>query len=196
MTTLLHPPSPNTRRRHRWSGGEFDRASETGVFDGQRVELINGEILELPEMNDPHAQAVRLVSYALLPIFPPTSATISVQCPMRLGESRPFPDIVVVAGTPRQVAKHPTTALLIIEVSDSTIAFDRGEQADLYATHGIADYWIVNVKDRCVEVFRKPVLDDAGNAHYSERLVLAATESLSPLATPGQVIRVAELLPL
>jgi Uma2 family endonuclease len=195
MTTMLHSASIGTRKRHRWSGSEFDRASETGVFDGHRVELINGEILELPEMNDPHAQAVQLATYALLPVFPPTSATVRCQLPMRLGESRPLPDLVVVAGTPRQVAQHPTTALLVIEVSDSTLAFDRGEQADLYASNAIADYWIINVQDRCLEVFRKPVVDAAGIGHYSERLVFAPTQTVSPLAAPQQLIAVADLLP-
>jgi Uma2 family endonuclease len=183
-------------RRHRWSGSEFDRAAAAGVFDGVRVELINGEIKELPEMDDALAQSRQLATYAMLPVFPPTSATISVQCPMRLGESRPLPDIAVVAGTPRQVAQHPTTALLVIEVSDSTLAFDRGEQADLYATHGIADYWIINVKDRCVEVFHKPVVDETGIGHYAERLVFAPNQSISPLAASERLIAVADLLPV
>lgn len=195
MTTTLPFSSIGTRQRHRWNGPEFDRASETGVFDGQRVELINGEILELPEMNDPHAQAVQLTSYALLAIFLPSSATIRCQLPMRLGDSRPFPDLAIVEGTPRQVAKHPTTALLVIEVSDITLAFDRGEHAELYATHALPDYWIVNLKDRCVEVFRRPAVDDMGVGHYAESLTFAEDAVVSPLAAPQHMIRVADLLP-
>src|ERR1700678_4008818 len=101
---------PGRPPRYRWSGEEFDLACETGVFGTKRVELINGELLEIPPMNDPHAMGVRLADYALRPIFPPSTTTISIQCPMRLGESRPFPDLVVVKGTPRQVTRHPTTA--------------------------------------------------------------------------------------
>src|SRR5258708_158074 len=114
--------------RHRWTGSEFDRAAASGLFDGQRVELIDGDILEMSPMNDPHAQAIQLMTYALMEVFPPTRATVRVQCPMRLGESRPFPDFAVVEGTPREVVSHPTSALLVIEVNDTTLHFDRNEK--------------------------------------------------------------------
>jgi len=168
---------------------------EKGWFDGQRLELINGEILELPPMNDPHAQAVRLANYVLLSIFPPTSATISIQCPMRLGESRPFPDLVVVAGTPREVARHPETALLVIEVSDTSLEFDRTEKSKLYAMHGLPEYWIINLKGRCVEMYRSPLATDSADPRYGEIRVVAENETLSPIASPQAQIRVADLLP-
>lgn len=167
---------------------------ERGWFDGQRVELINGEILEMPPMNDPHAQAVQLANYALLPIFPPTVATIRIQCPMRLGESRPFPNLVVVTGTPREVVRHPETALLVIEVSDTSLEFDRTEKSKLYATNGLPEYWIVNLQGRCVEVHRNPLVK-AADPRYGEVRVVPTNENLSPLAAPQAVIRVADLLP-
>ena len=107
---------PTAPPRRTWTGAEFDRLAEQGMFDGQRVELIDGEILEMPPMNDPHAQSVQLGNYALPAIFPATTATIRVQLPMRLGESRPFPDLVVAEGTPREVNRHPETALLVVEM--------------------------------------------------------------------------------
>lgn len=195
MTLLIPPPPPGRPPRRRWTGREFDWMSESGWFDGQRVELVNGEILNLPPMNDPHAQAVRLANYVLLQVFPPAVATISVQCPMRLGESRPLPDLVVVSGTPREVVRHPETALLVVEVSDTTLEFDRTEKAQLYAAHGLPDYWIVNLPGRCVEVHRNPVGADAGDPRYGEVRVVSAAESLSPLAAPQAVIRVTDLLP-
>jgi len=72
----------------RWTGAEFDQASALGLFAGQRLELVNGELLEMPPMNDPHAQAIQLANVALVPIFPMTTHTVRIQCPMRLGESR------------------------------------------------------------------------------------------------------------
>ena len=108
--TAMATVVPMGRPRRRWTGSEFDRLDELGLFKNQRVELIDGEILEMPPMNDPHAQTIRLATYALMTIFRSTNATISVQCPMRLGDSRPLPDLVVVSGTPREVIRHPETA--------------------------------------------------------------------------------------
>jgi Uma2 family endonuclease len=189
-TIPLAPTRPTPKR---WSGAEFDRLSERGDFDGLRVELIDGEILELPPMNNPHAQAVRLADYALRPIFLPPVATISIQCPMRLGEYRPLPDIAVVPGTPRQLSRHPETALLVIEVSDTTLEFDR-EKAKIYARHGLPDYWIINLSGRCVEVHRSPI--SAGpDPRYGDIRVCSETESVTPVAAPQSPIAVADLLP-
>jgi Uma2 family endonuclease len=194
MTALVPSGISGRPTRRPWSGDEFDQLVEAGKFDVQRVELINGEILEMPLMNDPQAQAVRLANYALLSIFPPTTHTISIQCPMRLGESRPLPDLVVVTGTPRQVVRHPETALLVIEVSDTTLEYDRTEKSKLYAAHGLPDYWIVNLQGRCVEVHRNPLVS-AADLRYGEVRVVAADETFSPLTAPQAIIRVADLLP-
>jgi Uma2 family endonuclease len=195
MSVALIPYPPGRPRRFRWTGGEFDRAVEMGIFDGQRVELIDGEILEAPPMNDPHAQAIQLAPYALIEVFPPTTETIRVQCPMRLGEARPLPDFAVIAGTPRQITSHPTTALLVIEVADTTLEFDRVDKGRLYAASGITDYWIVNINERCVEVYRQPTSDASAVAHYASLRTFGETEAISPFAKPGAVIRVADLLP-
>jgi Uma2 family endonuclease len=157
------------------------------------VELIDGEILELPPRNDPHAQAVQLCNYALLPIFPPSRETIRIQCPMRLGEYRPLPDLAVVSGTPRQVSRHPETALLVIEISDTTLEFDR-EKAKVYARHGLPDYWIINLPGRCVEIHRSPIT--AGpDPRYGDIRVCSETESIAALAAPQFPLAVAALLP-
>src|SRR5258708_5800125 len=100
MSMTMMPVAPGRPPKHRWTGKEFDQVTETGVFDGRRLELINGDLLEMPPMNDPHAQAVQLGTYALMQLFPPPSTTVRVQLPMRLGESRPLPDFVIVLGTP------------------------------------------------------------------------------------------------
>jgi len=188
-------PLPGRPPRFRWNGEDFDRAMEMGLFGRRRVELIHGEILEAPPMNDPHAQAIQIATYVLVAVFPPSTETVRVQCPLRLGDSRPLPDFAVVAGTPRQITSHPTSALLVIEVSDSTLEYDRTDKARLYSENRIADYWIVNLNERCVEVHREPRIDGAGDAHYASIGRVGESESLSPLAKPAAMIRVADLLP-
>jgi Uma2 family endonuclease len=194
MSSIMQLPAGRPPR-FRWSGEEFDLACETGVFGNKRVELINGELLEVPPMNDPHAQAIQLANYALLPIFPPSTHTIRIQCPMRLGQSRPFPDLVVVNGTPRQVVKHPTTALLVIEVSDTTLEFDQIDKALLYAAHGLAEYWIINIVGGYVEVRRKPSRGRSAKMRYKTPQIFGPNDTVSPLAAPGAMIKIADLLP-
>jgi Uma2 family endonuclease len=146
-------------------------------------------------MNDPHAQAIQLTLYALLPHYAPSVATIRIQLPMRLGEtSRPEPDVSVVPGTPRQNAQHPGKALLVIEVSDTTLDFDRKEKAGIYVRNGIPEYWIINLSGRCVEVHRNPIVNET-DARYGEVRVVGLTESLSPLSAPNAKLTVADLLP-
>src|SRR4051812_42541650 len=118
--TAISPSPP----RVTWSGEDFDRMSRSGLLDGRRVELIRGEILERPPMNTPHAYSIQVGTYVLLRVFPPDRATMRVQLPLKLGDSRPFPDLAIVAGRPQEVIEHPSTAMLIIEVSDTTLDFD------------------------------------------------------------------------
>lgn len=195
MTIAYSAPASRPPAPLRWTGDEFDRAVQVGVFDGKRVELMNGQILEMPPMNDPHAQAIQLGTYVFAALFPPQIATLRVQCPMRLSEFRPMPDFAVVAGTPRQVVQHPTSALLIVEVSDSSLDYDRGEKARLYAAHGIPDYWIINLNARTVEVRRNPIGVDIGDPQYGELRVYTEAQTVSPLAAPQATLKVVDLLP-
>lgn len=105
----------------------------------------------------------------------------------------------MVAGTPRDhVGKdNPTSALLIVEVSESTLRYDRRTKGSLYARVGIADYWSLNLVDRMLEVYRKPVKDKKQRFGfgYADRADLGATDLATPLAAPGASIAVADLLP-
>lgn len=194
MSILAPSIASQYPQRKRWTGEEFDRASLSGLFDGQSLELVDGQLLEVPPMNDPHAQAIQLANYALLNVFPPAGWTIRVQCPMRLGESRPLLDFVVVPGI-RQVVQHPATGSLIIEVSDTTLEFDRTRKGPLYARHELTDYWIINLNGRCVEVYRSPIGAESDDPRYGETRVYDDTAEISPLAAPRAMIRVADLLP-
>ncbi len=168
-----------------------------GWFEGQSVILVEGEILQRPAPNPPHDMSTSLADYALKAVFA-AGFTVRVQMGLVLGQtSDPIPDIAVVAGSPRAYVKHPTTALLVVEVSESTLAYDRLEKASLFAAGGIADYWIINLVDRQVEVRRRPVPDAAQpfGFSYADLTIHRAPDGITPLAAPNAVIAVADLLP-
>jgi Uma2 family endonuclease len=191
---------PRTRgaRARRWSKKEYYRLGELGFFRGQRVELIEGRIMVLSPQNSPHTGTVLVILDVLRDLFGP-GYCVRPQMPLDLGQTtEPEPDLAVVAGTARQgLAAHPTTAALIVEVSDSKLSYDRRRKGSLYARAGIADYWIVNLRARQVEVYRGPIPDPSQHYghRYSSHTDLTPPASLSPLALPGVSVPVASLLP-
>jgi Uma2 family endonuclease len=185
---------PTTRR---WRRDEYYRMAEAGLFDGQRVELIDGEILVLPPMKNAHAVGIGLVQAALQAAFGP-GYWVRLQGPLSLTPtSEPEPDVAVVPGGPRDFTDHPSTALLVVEVSDTSLSYDRGRKASLYASAGIADYWVLNLTDRQLEVFRRPQSDTAQPFafRYADAAVLPDTAAVTPLAAAQASVRVADLLP-
>ena len=146
----------------------------------------------------PHAAAVTAVQYALQDAFS-TGFFVRVQMPLALSEySEPEPDIAVIRGNWKDYTKdHPSSAELGVEVSDTSVAFDRGVKSDLYASAGIPEYWIVNLRARVVEVCREPANDPDSSygARYSVVTRCAETASLSPLSAPHASILVASLIP-
>nr|WP_304187421.1 Uma2 family endonuclease [Rhodothermus marinus]MBO2490676.1 Uma2 family endonuclease [Rhodothermus marinus] len=179
---------------YRWTREAFEKLAEVGLIEPDaRLELIDGEILQkMSPQSSRHATAVLLVAEALRSVFASPAYTVRVQLPLALGPySEPEPDVAVVEGTPRRYREaHPSTAVLVVEVADASLAFDRTRKAALYARAGIPDYWIVNLLDGVLEVHRQP----EGDA-YRERLVLPSQERVRPLARPEVEIAVAELLP-
>ena len=112
--------------------------------------------------------------------------------------SEPVPDVVVLGGRPRDYRDaHPSTPLLVVEVSESSLAEDRLWKGGLYARAGVADYWIVNLRDRVLEVHREPIADAAAphGWRYASLTTPSPGETVSPLAAPGARIPVADLLP-
>lgn len=108
--------------------------------------------------------------------------------------SEPEPDVLVTPGTPDDYSAGPPTAaesLLVVEVSDSSLRQDHGRKAETYAKAGVADYWIVNLKSRTLEVRRQPENDE-----YVSLDVYTENEPVAPLAAPQANVRVADLLPL
>jgi Uma2 family endonuclease len=194
-TASLQPAIP---QRVLWTCDEFHDVSDSGLFEGRNVILVDGELLEMPAPNPPHNTALTLADYKFKAIFQP-GFVVRVQMSMELGQTTdPVPDLAVVRGDVRAfVSVQPTTAELIIEVSDSTLAYDTGNKANLYAAGGIADYWVIDlVHDRLV-VFRDP-RRDPGQPHgasYFRQTMLGRGDSITPLAAPNAAVAVNDLLP-
>ncbi len=183
---------------YRWTREEYYRLGELDFFDNKRVELIEGEVIEMSPIYSPHATTVTLVQEVMSQIFQ-KGWVIRIQQPLSLGtKSDPQPDIAVVIGKARDYKNsHPVTAVLVVEVADSSISFDRKAKASLYAKASLADYWIVNVQDEQVEVYRRPILDEkaAYGFSYAETLIFKKGDVLKPLAKAKISIAVADLLP-
>ncbi len=187
-------------RTFRWTREHYYFLAENNIFLNQRVELIDGEILEMGTQNDYHAAGVELAQDALRGVFG-KGYRVRNQANLDLSPtSSPSPDLAVTLGSPKGVTAgtpNPTGAMLVVEVSDSTLAFDRNRKSSLYAAAGIGDYWIVNLVDRQLEIYRNPVADETKpfGYRYADRFILDATESAAPLAVPEARVAVADLLP-
>jgi len=176
----------------RWSRDEYDQMVATGIFaPGERVELIDGEILAVTPQGSAHATGIQLATDALRASIG-SGVVVRAQLPLAADpHSEPEPDIAVVRGTPRDSCEaHPTSALLIVEIADATLDHDRQRKGSLYARAGIQEYWIVNLNDRCVEIYRDP-----GQGSYRFSCRRMPGETISPIAAPGKQIAVSDILP-
>jgi Uma2 family endonuclease len=184
-------------RTRRWSRDEYESLIDTGVFQpGERIELIGGELVVREPQRTPHATAIELALDALKEVFGP-GWRVRTQLPVALDdESEPEPDVAVVPGSPRDyLPSHPARPVLIVEIAHSSLAFDREQKGSLYARAGIADYWILNLVERVLEVHREPTPGSTAPYGWRYRLVhrLAAGDVVSPLAAPRSRIPVAHL---
>jgi Uma2 family endonuclease len=182
-----------------WTIEDYYHLCECEWFQDRRVQLIGGQLLEWPPDSNHHSAAISLAGDELRRAFG-AGFWVRVKASLNISAySVPDPDLAVLPGNPGDYRNldAPQTALLIAEVADATLAYDRGPKASLYAAAGIADYWIVNVVERCLEVYRDPQPDPAQpfGARYGSRVVLAAGEAVAPLAAPQGRVAVADLLP-
>ena len=168
------------------------------MFAGEPLELIAGQLLVAEPHYPYHASGITRVSRAIQAILP-AGWLVRTQLPVSLDDdSEPEPDLVVVPDRADEYsAFHPERPVLVVEVAESSLAFDRCEKASLYARAGIADYWIVNLVDRALEVHREPVPDPSAVYRWRYRSVttLAPPAVVAPLAFPASQIAVANLLP-
>jgi Uma2 family endonuclease len=191
---LVAPTPPPVR----WTCDDFHDVCDAGVFEGRNVILMDGELLEQPAHNPPHNTALTLADYLFKAIFN-TGYVVRIQMSMELGQTTdPVPDLAVVRGNARTFAMlQPKSAELVVEVSDSTLAYDTGDKANLYAAGGIADYWVIDLPNDRLIVFRDP-RPDPGQPHghsYSHQTSLGRIGSIAPLAAPASIVNVSDLLP-
>ncbi|HET9488585.1 MAG TPA: Uma2 family endonuclease [Methylomirabilota bacterium] len=186
-------------RLRRWTRSEYERLIASGFFQpGDPVELLGGQLIVAEPQGSYHFSAIQAVEEVLRAAFG-AGWQVRGQGPVALDdESEPEPDVAVVPGSFRDyVAAHPSRPVLVVEVSESSLGLDRQHKGSLYARAGLADYWIVNLVDRVLEVHREPTPDPAASFgwRYRSREILGPDASVSPLASPGARIRVADLIP-
>lgn len=187
---------PRTRR---WTRAEYDRLIDKGVFGpDERLELLAGDLVVREPQGDPHAFAIELANEALRTAFGP-EWRVRVQLPIALDEeSEPEPDVSVAPGPLRDSSEpKPSRLVLVVEVAQSSLAFDRRYKGSLYARARVPEFWIVNIVDRVLEVYRDPRPDASASHGWAYRAVqrLSAGEHASPLAAPTARVPVARLLP-
>lgn len=191
----------NARRSTGTTGGkphlftvwDYHRMTEAGVLnEDSRVELIQGQIISMSPIGAPHSRMVNRLTRLLVPLVG-ARGIVSVQNPVRLDDgSEPQPDVTILhprmdqddAGTP-----GPADVLLLIEVADSSLGFDRATKLPLYAEAGIRDYWIVNLQERAIEVHRSPE-----DGRYAQVSRTRPGEPLNILTLPGAALPATDLL--
>ena len=188
--------APLTLRR--WTRAEYDRLVDLGVLHGEPVELIGGQLVVAEPQGSYHATAIGAVDDALRAALPP-GWVVRAQMPVALDdESEPEPDVAVVPGERADYrADHPARPALVVEVAESSLAFDREDKGSLYARGGVHDYWIVNLVERVLEVYRDPGPDPTAPYGWRYRAVerLSPAAVVSPLALPSVRLAVSDLLP-
>ena len=199
MVALGVLPANHSRRGVRFTRDQFRSLWRHNFFTDRRVILLHGQIIEMPKMNEPHASGVTAIAQALRAVIP-GGHYVREQQPLDVDTNNdPLPDVTVVPGDFRTYRNAPTApdaslALVVVEVADSTLFQDTTTKAELYATAGVADYWVLDVENDRLLVFRDPQ-PLGGVVAYHTRLTLTAGDTITLLAVPGVVIQVADLIP-
>jgi Uma2 family endonuclease len=193
--TPPHPPPPVPPRK-RWTRAELKPLEASGLFDQERVELIEGELLTKMGKNRPHVDTVTLVLLWLAQVF--GARFVNPEAPIDLAPednptNEPQPDLIVLTRSFtkfRSATPQPEDLALVVEVSDTTLNFDLSVKAPLYARAGILEYWVVDIQARRLIVHRDP---QAGK--YAFVIAFNEHESVAPLAAPESEFRVSDAFP-
>ncbi len=178
-----------TPQRRKLSTEQFERMGETGILGPDaRVELIEGELIEMPPIGSRHAAAVDFLSMHFARAVG-DAAVVRTQNPLRLADdSEPQPDLMLLSPSAdryRSAHPRPEDVLLLIEVADTTLAFDRETKLPLYARHGVSEVWILDLDAQQLEVYREP---RAGS--YHRKLERRESDAIAPVALPTAALRV------
>jgi Uma2 family endonuclease len=185
---------------HRWTRDEYHAVALSGIFDDRRVELIDGEIVDMAPMLSPYATSIRKLSDVLGAILSGQDLIVGTQMPISLDQfNEPEPDLYVARREHDDYAERhpgPENLVLVVEVADSSLVEDCNRKVALYARAGIPEYWIVNLRSRSLEVYREPKTSGGqlGGYDYGLHIIVSETESSGMLLAQGQ-IRVADILP-
>ncbi len=205
--TLVAPDRPHAppsvseagHTPHRFSLADYLHMSEAGLFDGKRVEFIDGEVLDVTAQKDPHTYGVTRATRWCFATFPETNYWVRIQSTLLTAGSAPDPDLAVMgypeAGTGEYASAE--RAVLVIEVADTTLLSDTTTKMSLYASAGVKDYWVLSIPDRVLIVHRQPIRA-AASKHgwaYAEVRRFAAGEQVAPVAIPTAKVDPAQLLP-
>jgi Uma2 family endonuclease len=201
-TATLNPPTVQANRvgpqPYRFTIEAYRKLGATGLFHDMKTMLIDGELFAMTFPNPPHDTALNL-AYDFLRIAFPSGHHVRNQQGFDIGtDNDPGPDLAVVTGSIRDYANiTPRTAVMIVEVADSSLFIDTTTKAELYATAGVPDYWVIDLENRLLHVFRDPVALPAGlgATAYRTHLTLEPKDSIAPLAAPKASIQVSDLLP-
>ena len=183
----------------RWTRVQYERAIDRGVFhEDERLELLDGVLVVKEPQGERHAVAVDLVALALRRAFG-EGWLVRTQVHFASDRlSRPEPDVYVVRGSPRDYLRAaPGQPVLVVEVSDSRLVFDRGPKGAIYARAGIQDYWIVDLVASDVQIHREPgrVAPPGRGRGYRSIETFRPPSVIAPLAAPNARIAIADLLP-
>jgi Uma2 family endonuclease len=181
-----------------WTRAEYDRLVDLGAFEGHPIELIAGQLVVAEPQGTYHSSGITRLDYALRAVLP-DGWIVRIQSPVSLDdESEPEPDLVVIPGRPGDYDDaHPAHPALAVEVAESSLAYDRAHKGSLYARAGIQDYWIVNLVDRVLEVYRDPGREASAAYGWRYRSLTASRSGdvVVPLTFPSSRLAVADLLP-
>ena len=190
--TIL-PSSPIVR--HRFTMNQYHDMIDRGIFaEDEPIELIRGEIVRKMPIGNPHAATVNILT-RLLSKRIPDSAMISIQNPVLLSDSEPEPDVAILNFCDDLYASRRPNAqdvLLLIEVADTSLAYDRDVKGPIYAEAGIREYWIVNLMNLTIEIYRDPQSD----GRFATVTTTLSGEILTPLLLSGLSVPVDEILGL
>lgn len=185
---MMHADAIESRSLRPLRREEYDRLVELGFFQDERLELLKGRLVLMSPQNAPHATAVRKLNKLLVRLCGDV-ADVRPQSPILAGEdSEPEPDFAVVE--PSESTNHPETALLVVEVADSSLTRDRDVKGPIYAEAGYPEYWIVNLPERCVEIYRDPV-----NGRYRTASTALPGQTVRCVALPRIELEVDQILP-
>ena len=180
-----------------WTFDQMTLMEEAGLLGEGRVELVGGTIYRMAAQRNLHWTGVWKTRRTLETIFPPPYVVKEESTHRFARDFGPEPDVVVLPEPPNTVGYEKPHPLLVVEVSETTLAYDRGTKASYYAREAVADYWVLNVFESVLEVQRNPVEDETAPAgwRYANIMVLNPDDHITPLARPDASIAVANLLP-